>query len=161
MGDDIVASGGAPNLLDGKVHVGLSVEVSSGAGLSTLMIPDVSGVKTGQPIYITKPIGIVGKSLKDLLRSQGVSLPPEVERLIEETSINCGAFYYSKDVMLMMFELKFDKGLLGSLTNDPNLGNLFDVKSFQVRVIKCPKQSFDLLEKYVAGLSEKPTSSAS
>jgi hypothetical protein len=156
MADEIVTSGGAPHLLDGKVHVGLAVEVSSGTGLSTLMIPDVTGLKDGQPLYITNPIGIVGKHLKNFLTQREVVLPPEVERLIEDTTISCGAFYYSKEVMLMMFELKFDRGLIGSLTGSDDLGQLFDFKRFQVCLLKCPKQSFSVLEKYVAGLTAKP-----
>ena len=48
---------------------------------------------------------------------------------------------------------KFDKGLIGTLTGDPDLGNLFDIQGAAVRVIRCPPSSFDVLKQYAAGLS--------
>jgi hypothetical protein len=53
----------------------------------------------------------------------------------------------------MMFALKFDEGLIGTLTGDPDLGKLFDIQGAAVRVIRCPLTSFDVLKKYAAGLA--------
>ena len=56
-------------------------------------------------------------------------------------------------VISMMFALKFDKGLIGTLTGDPDLGNLFDIQGAAVRVIRCPQGSFEVLKQYAAGLT--------
>lgn len=173
-----VVLSGADLFIDDRTHIGIAVAVTSGTGRSVLMIPDVTGVKDGQPIYITKPIGINGKSLKAFLcdpqpakpavaatgdkpavpaveaKPARYVLPDKVKSLIADITISCEAFYYSKDVMLMMFELKFEKGLISSLTETEGLDDLFELKGVQVRVLKCPdKKSFNLLEDYVARLS--------
>jgi hypothetical protein len=106
-------------------------------------------------VAIPKPNRVNGKNLKHFLKAKKVVLPPEVEKLIADTAIPCHAFYYSKDVTLIMFALTFDVGLIESLTGDAKLGKLFGVKGVAVRVIKCPKESFKVLKKYVAGLSAK------
>lgn len=144
---------GTDGLLDGSSHIGVAVNLSSGTGLSTLMIPDITGVSSGQPVFITRPIALEGKNLKAFFVAKGITLPDPVKNLIEDTTISCDAFYYSKDVMLMMFALKFDKGLIKSLTNDDSLAALFDVKGASLRIIKCKKESFSVLQKYAAGLS--------
>ena len=143
---------GTDKQLDGNTHVGIAVMVASDKEPSTLMIPDVGGVANGEPVYITKPIRINGENLKKFMTNKGVTLPEGLAGLIEDTKISCEAFYYSTGPMLMMFALKFDKGLIASLTGDEDLGNLFDVKGASVRVIKCPKESYDVLQQYVAEL---------
>ena len=175
-----VVLSGADLFIDDRTHIGIAVALTSGTGRSVLMIPDVTGVKDGQPIYITRPIGINGKSLKaflcdpqpakDAVIGKGTKekpefpaveakparyvLPDKVKSLIADITISCEAFYYSKDVMLMMFELKFEKGLISSLTETDGIDELFELKGVQVRVLKCPdKKSFKLLEDYVARLS--------
>ena len=149
----VALSGITDGFLDGKSHFGVAVTVSSGTGLSTLMIPDITGVSTGQPVFITKPISLVGKNLKDFFTAKGLTIPAPVLNLIEDTTISCEAFYYSKDVILLMFALKFDAGLIKSLTGDEAIGKLFDVKGATLRMINCPKASFSVLQKYAAGLS--------
>lgn len=149
----VALAGISEGFLDGKPHYGLAIAVSSGTGLSTLMIPDITGVSNGQPVFITRPIGLVGKNLKDFFLAKKIALPPEVLSLIEDTTISCEAFYYSTDVVLMIFAIKFDQGLIKSLTGDEALGKLFDVKGASVRVIKSPKASFSVLQKYAASLS--------
>ena len=145
---------GADKLLDGQTHTGVAVLVTSDGQPSTLMIPDVTGISKGQPVYITKPIRINGKNLKDFLANKQVNLPKPVSDLIEDTSISCEAFYWTKDgPLLMMFALKFDEGLIGTLTGDADLGKLFDIQGAAVRVIRCPQSSFDVLKKYAAGLA--------
>lgn len=153
----VALSGITDGFLDGNPHFGLAIGVSSGTGLSTLMVPDITGVKTGQPVFITRPIGLVGKNLKDFFVAKGITLPQEVLNLIDDTTISCEAFYYSTDVILMMFAIKFDAGLIKSLTGDDALGKLFDVKGASLRLIKCPKASFSVLQKYAAGLSAQST----
>jgi hypothetical protein len=166
-----VVLSGADLLLNGEPHIGIAVAVTSGTGRSVLMIPDVGGVADGKPVYITKPIGIKGKKLAAFLcdkqpaipakgnkpavpeREARCELPPKVKSLIADTTISCEAFYYSKDVMLMMFALTFETGLISALTETPGLDDLFDIESVTVRVIKCPKDSFKVLEAYAAGLS--------
>jgi len=149
---------GAEKYADGQVHAGIAVLVTSDGKPSTLMIPDVTKVKDeGGPIYITRPIRITGKKLKDFLAKKG-TLPQEVSSLIkdliEDTSISCEAFYFTTNgPLLMMFQLKFDQGLIKTLTKDDDLGNLFDIQGASVRVFRCAKESFPVLEQYVAELS--------
>ena len=58
---------GAEQFADGQIHTGVAVLVASDGKPSTLMIPDVTKVKDGAPVYITKPIRINGKNLKEFL----------------------------------------------------------------------------------------------
>jgi hypothetical protein len=145
---------GADKLLDGDTHTGIAVLVSSDGSPSTLMIPDVTRISEGQPVYITKPIRIDGVHLKTFLEKKNIKLPTAVANLIEDTKISCEAFYWTKDgPLLLMFALKFDKGLIGTLTGDEDLGNLFDIQGAAVRVLRCPKGSYEVLQKYAAGLA--------
>ncbi len=144
---------GAERQLDGKTHAGISVMVAADGQPSTLMIPDVAGVATGEPVYITKPIRIKGENLKKFLANKGVTLPDAITNLIEDTQISCEAFYYSNNgPMLLMFALKFEEGLIASLTGDADLGALFDIKGASVRLLRCAESSFDVLKQYAAGL---------
>lgn len=145
---------GADKLLDGQTHTGVAVLVTSDGNPSTLMIPDVTGISKGQPVYITNPIRINGKNLKAFLANKKIDLPKPVSDLIEDTQISCEAFYWTQNgPLLMMFALKFDEGLIGTLTGDADLGKLFDIQGAAVRVLRCPQSSFDVLKKYAAGLS--------
>lgn len=144
---------GAERQLDGNTHVGISVMVSSDGQPANLMIPDVTGVKDGEPVYIDKPIRIKGANLKNFLAKKNITLPDAVTNLIEDTQISCEAFYYSNNgPMLLMFALKFEDGLIASLTGDEDLGALFDVKGASVRVLRCPEKSFDVLKQYALAL---------
>ncbi len=144
---------GISGLLDGGTHVGVAVTLSSGSGVSTLMIPDVTGISKGQPVFITRPIVLQGKNLKDFFTAKGITLDKKVTDLIADTEISCQAFYYSTSIMLMVFQIKFDQGLIASLTGDASLGALFDVKGASLRLLKCPEASLNVLQKYAAGLS--------
>jgi hypothetical protein len=151
--DTTAVLAGADKQTDGQTHFGVAVMVSSDGKPSTLMIPDVAGVATGEPVFITKPIRINGENLKTFLKNKGVKLPEALSNLIEDTKISCEAFYYTKDgPLLMMFALKFEEGLITSLTHDEDLGKLFDVKGAAVRVLRCPENAFDILKQYAAGL---------
>ena len=144
---------GAEKQTDGQTHFGVAVMVSSDGKPSTLMIPDVAGVATGEPVFITKPIRIDGKNLKAFLKNKGVDLKESINNLIEDTQISCEAFYYTQNgPLLMMFALKFEEGLIASLTGDEDLGKLFDVKGAALRVIRCEEKNFDILKQYAAGL---------
>jgi hypothetical protein len=150
-----VVLSGAEKLLDGETHTGVAVLVTSDGKPSTLMIPDVTKVVDGAPVYITKPIRINGKNLKAFLAKKNVKLPDEVTRLIEDTTISCEAFYYANNgPLLMVFAIKFEEGLIGSLTGEPELGALFDIQGASVRVLRCPQTSFDVLKQYAAGLKD-------
>jgi len=145
---------GAEKFLDGQTHFGVAVLVASDGKPSTLMIPDVGGISKGSPVYITKPIRIDGKNLKAFFVAKGVTLPDALTGLIEDTKISCEAFYYTNNgPLLMMFALKFDQGLIKSLTGDDALGQLFDVQGASVRILKCPATSFPVIQQYVAELS--------
>ena len=145
-----VLDGVTDRFLDGQPHYGVAIDLVSGSGQSTLMIPDVTAK---EPVLITRPILIEGAKLKTFLGKKGINLPEPVARLVADAKISCAAFYYSSAVQLYMFALTFETGLIASLTGDADLATLFDVKGASVRVIKCPKASFDILQKYVAGLS--------
>jgi hypothetical protein len=56
---------------------------------------------------------------------------------------------------LMMFELKFSEGLIGALTGDADLGNLFDITGASLRVLRCRDSSKKILEEYAALLGEE------
>jgi hypothetical protein len=143
------------------------------------MTLDLDTIKE-RPVYRIGPVTI--KGLKTFLIGQGISLPDQIIELIEDKDISCKAFFYSKyGPLLLMFELKFDvtteegtksneirtpqtekadqftkRGLIGILTGDAELSNLFNIKGASVRVFRCSraKGSFETLEKYVAELSK-------
>lgn len=166
----IVPSGkvlsGADNLFDGKTHIGVAIEVSASGKVAYLIIPDVTAIDRGSPVFITAPIKIEGENLKKFLEDKGFTITHDALRgLLEQTSIGCEAFYFSKktikndkkeDVesssLLMMFEIKTDKGLIKKLTQDDSLSNLFDINSMMLRVFRCPESERDVLVNYVRSL---------
>ena len=165
-----VLSGVSDQFLDGKVHAGVAVNVSSSGGLSTLMIPDVTGVANGNsPVYITKPIMTAGTKLTAFLDAKKIGLPQKAKDLLSDTSIALNAFYFNNDrilkeegkadtvlspgAILMSFEIKFDKGLISSLTGDDSFKELFDVQGASLRVLRCSKQDFPTLQNYVKELT--------
>ncbi len=153
---------GTEAMTDGKVHAGVAIDVKSGSGNSTLMIPDVTKVSTGDsPVYLTKPIVLELGKLSAFLKAKKVTLPSEVERLMNDSTLSCGAFYYvaksgastEDSVLLLQFAIKFDKGAIRSLTNDEAMGELFEIKGAAVRVYKCPAgPRREALEAYVRQL---------
>ncbi len=142
---------GAERFFDGNTHIGVAVMVSSDGNPSTLMIPDVAGVAKGEPVFITKPIRLNGKNLKAFFDKKEIKLPDEVKNLIADTSISCEAFYYTNNgPLLMMFALKFEEGLIKTLTKSDELSELFEVKGASLRVLRCPPASADVLKQYAA-----------
>jgi hypothetical protein len=154
---------GAEELVDldmeGKdVHVGIAVGLKSGAGTSVLTIPDVTKVGAGKsPIYITKPITLELKKLQKFLTKKGVTLPSALDGLLNDTTLSCDALYIKTNngPLLMMFQVQFTKGLIASLTNDPDIGDLFDITGVAVRVFRCSKENFPVLQNYAAELREE------
>jgi len=150
---------GAEKFLDGELHYGIAVLVTSDGKPSVLMIPDVTKVKDGAPVYITKPIRIKGEHLEHFLTGKNIKLPENVSKLIATTKISCEAFYYSKDgPLVMMFALNFadekgEGGLIGTLTDEPDLGKLFEIQGASLRILRCPEKSFEVLQKYSDELS--------
>jgi hypothetical protein len=57
--------------------------------------------------------------------------------------------------LLMMFEIQVQGGLIKALTNDDALSSLFDINSAQLRVLRCPASSKDILVKYAESLPEQ------
>ena len=148
-----VVLSGAEKLLDGQIHTGVAVLVTSDGKPSTLMIPDITRVKEGAPVYITDPIRINGENLKKFLKEKNLMAEDNpITNLIENTMISCEAFYYSNGPLLMMFAIQFKNGLIESLTGDSALGALFDIQGASVRVLRCPEKSFDVLKQYAAEL---------
>lgn len=144
---------GKPKFLDGNPHYGVAVVLTSGSGESTLMMPDVTAK---EPVYVTRPIVLELVKLKAFLTAKGIALPDAVGRLLKNAKISCDAFYYSKTVRLFMFALSIEDGLIATLSGDPDLGTLFDIKRLSVRVIQCKEDSFSVLQGYVAELSGEP-----
>jgi|RhiMetdeSRZDD1v2_1073273.scaffolds.fasta_scaffold34414_3 hypothetical protein len=147
---------GAESLLGTETHVGITVRVKSSGGPSVLVIPDVKGAKTGAfPVYITKPITLELAKLQKFLANKNVELPKELSDLLKDTSVACNAFYFTANngPLLMMFTLQFNKGLIGSLTGDPDIGDLFDIEGVSARVFRCSEDKFPALQKYAAELA--------
>ena len=72
----------------------------------------------------------------------------EKARKAAAAKVDDGAF-------LMMFELKFNEGLIGALTKDEDLGKLFDITGASLRVLRCRESSKKILEEYAALLGEE------
>ena len=164
-GGDILA--GAEALADGKPHVGVAIAVSSGMQDSIIMIPDVQKIKKGEsPIYITRPITLKFEKLVDFLKNKDITIPTELTGLLNDTSVSCDAFYFTRDTpgetpkdgkpktegkkgpRLMQFRLQFTKGLIQSLTGDEDIAALFDIKGVSVRYIRCSTPELKLLTAY-------------
>ena len=159
---DSAVLSGAQKFADGTVHVGAAIMVTSDGNPSTLMIPDALNITKGAPVYITKPIRIDGKNLKDFLTAKKISLPPAIggdgtdknPGLIANLKISCEAFYFTTDgPLLMMFALTVQDGLIKTLTGDDALGKLFDVQGASVRILRCPATSYSVLQDYVTELT--------
>ena len=150
---------GAEGFVDDKTHVGIAVELTSSGKTSVLTIPDIGAVKSGEsPVYITKPIKLELARLNKFLKNKKVTLPDEVSRLLNDTSLSCDAFYFTANggPLLMFFQLQFTKGLIASLTGDPDIGELFDIKSAAVRVLRCPNpEALKVLQDYAEELRDE------
>ena len=158
-GGDILA--GAEALADGKPHVGVAIAVSSGMQDSIIMIPDATGVSKGEsPIYITRPITLKLEKLVLFLKNKNIKLPKELNDLLTDTTVACDAFYYTPNTpakkagpKLMQFRLQFKTGLIGTLTGDKDIGDLFDIKGVYVRFVQCDPAQLKLLTAYAAELA--------
>jgi hypothetical protein len=142
------------------------------------MIPDATRITQGQPVYITRAITIKGEHLTDFFQSKNVTLPDRLKTLIKTTSIPCEAFYLApkkgppteeekkaspppkeidESTILMMFELNFEQGLIGTLAEDESLGKLFDITGAKLRVLRCTASSRPVLEAYARQLPSPGT----
>jgi hypothetical protein len=141
-------------------HVGIAITLESNGKTSVLTVPDVGAVKDGKSaVYITKPISLQLSKLKKFIEKKGVALPSAIEGLLDNTELSCDAFYFTGGTgpLLMVFQIKFTNGLIASLTGDKDIGELFDVKGAAVRVFRCSKEQFGVLQNYAAELrGEKP-----
>ena len=160
-GGDILA--GAEALADGKPHVGVAIAVSSGMQDSIIMMPDVTVVSKGEsPIYITRPITLKLEKLTKFLENKKIKLPKELDDLLKDTTVACDAFYFTPNTpkpankpgpKLMQFRLQFKTGLIGTLTGDKDIGDLFDIKGVYVRFVQCEPGQLKLLTAYAAELA--------
>lgn len=163
------------------VHVGVAVDVRSSRGVSSLMVPDATRVGEGAPVYLSKPLELDFAKLTKFLGKKGVvvpSAPVNVKELLENTKLACGAFYYCSDKMevddqgektdkvekagtlLMSFSISNKKGLIGSLTGDDDLSELFDVVGVSLRIVKCSEERLPELQRYVDDLLASPQTRA-
>ena len=151
-------------MLNGEVHVGLVIGLSTHQRPSALVIPDIQGAIDGtSPVYLAKPLSLelgdlanfIQKKTSTDLKTVGAEggKPGPLERFLKNTSVSVNAFYFRKGkkdatkpippLMLMQFALNFDAGkegkggLIKSLTGDEDLGNLFDIKGVSLRVLQC------------------------
>ena len=148
---------GAERFVDGGMHVGIAIELSSDGKTSILTIPDVGEVKNGKsPVYITKPLVLKLSKLETFLKNKKVTLPAEVSRLLNDAQLSCDAFYFTANdgPLLMMFQVRFTKGLIASLTGDKDIGELFDIKGAAVRVFRSKQEDFAALQHYAAELRD-------
>lgn len=154
---------GADDLTFNETCIGVSINLKSSGIPSSLVIPDVSGVKDGKPVFITKRLVLDGKNFKKFLTAKGLIKEDQKDEggnplinLIGDTSISCEAFYYSKSgPMLMIFEVNIGEGLIKNLTGDEDLGNLFDITGANLRVLRITKpEDIEILDQYVARLTE-------
>jgi hypothetical protein len=160
---------------DGQPQVGVAVDLRSSAGPSSLMIPDATKVGEGEPVYLSKPVELQLAKLESFLLRKGVEIPEkpvDLKALMKNTTLVCGAFYYSAAKMnddkktverpgalLMSFAIKNDTGIIASLTGDKDLGDLFDVVGVSLRIVKCPQERLSELQAYVKQLSAEPVAS--
>ena len=169
---------GTEEMLGDTTHVSVAVVVASGGKESTLMISDVAAIASGgAPVYITKPISLEGRKLVTFLNNKGVKdLPSEVVAFLKATTITCNAFYVtanktvddtkatpeekkaaeaqvSSGPILVMFSIEFDD-LIGKLTGDTSIKELFQIKGTSLRVFRCPEDKYPLLQKYAKELYE-------
>jgi len=188
-------------ILDGKVHVGFALGLTSGGKASAVVSPDVTGVTAGTaPVYLAKPIKLeLSKLLKYLEKKSGgaeakatLEGNPKLANFLRATSVSVDSLYYKRasvitpaktdggtttpevrgedQILLMQFALNFtendakeDKankaaagkkgGLIGALTGDEDLSELFDVTGLSVRVLCCKgDDNVKILQNYVDGL---------
>jgi hypothetical protein len=160
---------------NGEIQVGVAVDLRSSAGLSSLMIPDATKAGEGEPVYLSKPVELRLEKLTAFLKKKDVTIPTEpvdLNALLRNTKLVCGALYYSADkkktgteeierpgAMLMSFAIKNQAGIIGSLTADEDLGKLFDVVGVSLRVVKCPEARLPELQAYVKELLAAPETS--
>ena len=163
---------------NGGTQVGVAVDLRSSSGHSSLMIPDATKVGEGEPVYLSKPVELELEKLTNFLQKKDVKIPkpPEcpvdLDALMRNTKLVCGALYYSADkknsetqvvekpgAMLMSFAIKNDAGIIGFLTGDPDLATLFDVVGISLRIVKCPQQRLPELHAYVKDLLAAPAGS--
>ena len=171
-----------PSMLDGNVHVGVAVGLRTGDRPSALVVPDVTGVTSGtSPVYLAKPLKIELDNIVNYLdkKSPGTKQTlkdnPTLKGFLTNTSVSIDSFYYkggeagkeNDGLLLMQFALNFTQadadaanndssgGLIGSLTGDPDLSQMFDITSLSLRALQCGKDNVEVLQNYVDGLSEE------
>ena len=167
-----------PTMLDGNVHVGVAIGLTTSGKPSALVVPDVAGVGKGTaPVYLTKPLRIELENILNYLESKAPGTKKTLQEnkalsgFLKNTSVSIDSFYYRKapdptppatekgaGILLMQFALNFTKGegqggLIGDLTGDENLSKLFDVTGIALRVLQCGTDDVKVLQYYVDALS--------
>jgi hypothetical protein len=186
-------------ILDGKVHVGFAVGLTSDGKASAVVVPDVTGVIAGTaPVYLAKPVKLKLEKLYAYLdkKADGATKSlkdnPALTGFLNATSVSVDSLYYKRasivtpakvapdtpapevrgedQILLMQFALNFTEadakadatakvgqgssgGLIGALTGDKDLSELFDITGLSVRVLCCKgDENVKTLQNYVDGL---------
>lgn len=147
---------------DGKTHVSVSVNLETDGHPASLLIdnPGEAGTEQGggTSVCLTHPLEIKFDRLEKYLGTQNVTVPAPLANTMKTLELDCTAFYYrDSGPMLLSIALKCsdaDKGgLIASLTNSPELGELFDIEGVSLRVLKCPEACREELETYWKAVS--------
>jgi hypothetical protein len=159
---------GTENYTAKETQIGLALRMATSGVPSTLMIPNVLKVTKGGEggeVFITKPMRLNGDNLQKFLINKGLLTKGEddkvkepVGKFLEIAEIALEAFYFNKTgPWLMQFSLNMDadgKGIVGALTDDDDLAELFTVLGASVRVFKCnDDEQYKALQQYVDILS--------
>src|SRR6266481_6174936 len=176
------------DMLNGEVHVGLAIGLISNQRPTALVIPDIPGVKEGtSPVYLAKPLSLELKNLANFIQkktktdltkvgTEGGKTTGPLGKFLTNTSVSVNAFYFRAGkedktpantiprLMLMQFALNFDAGkegkggLIKALTDDDDLGALFDITGVSLRVLQCDAKKDPnakaTLQSYIDGLSD-------
>lgn len=97
--------------------------------------------------------GLTFQGMKECLKKDGVTLPPELDRFVTATELSCDLFYCSENgPLLIVFPLTSTDGVIESLTHSERLGELFTAGGGSVRIFRCSKDDLPALRAYVARL---------
>jgi hypothetical protein len=107
--------------------------------------------------YSTRPVTFKKDDDKYIKVKQRLGLEDaDWANWLKNHAISEGSEEYKIDEgpLLMMFAINFDKGLIGSLTKDEHLGDLFDISGGSIRIVRCPIEKVDTLKNYVKQLQQ-------
>lgn len=153
-----------PVRFDANVHSSRELHVASCGKASTLCILDITP-QSVPPFFIPKSVVIEGTVIRDFLDKTGIEVPERLRGTLSGSKVSLSAFYYDprspqgdqavqdSGPLLMIFEIKLDKGLMADLMG-PEVGSIFDVYGASLRLLRIPtKDDLETLKRYWATLS--------